>query len=114
VTAHTERCLLLYPLSTWTGIENKLRELSDFGTTGRFRRHLVGHATEVEMDKQGRLLLPPVLREYARLGREVMLVGKINGFEVWDGAAWAMQRDDFLATASDAEGLPDSIRSLTL
>jgi MraZ protein len=79
------------------------------------KRLLVGHATEVEMDKQGRLLLPPVLRDYAQLNREVMLVGRINAFELWDEAAWNAQRDQFLSGTRDGKfDLPPGFGDLTL
>lgn len=116
VTAHLERCLLLYPNPTWLDIEQKLMTLPDFDRrSGGLKRHLVGHATEIEMDKQGRMLLPPVLREYAQLGREVMLVGRITGFELWDVTAWNAQRDQFLAASKDGGlDLPQEFKSLTL
>src|SRR5690348_8760122 len=97
ITADRDPCLLLYPTSTWLEIEERLRKLPDYDPASRgLKRHLIGHATDVEMDKQGRMLLPPVLREYANLTREVMLVGKFNGFELWDEKAWNAQRDEFL------------------
>lgn len=116
VTAHPARCLLLYPLPTWLETERKLLTLSDFDKqSAALKRLLVGHATEAEMDRQGRLLLPPVLRDYAQLSREAMLVGRINGFELWDEAAWNAQRDEFLAATRDGEfDLPDELRGLTL
>jgi MraZ protein len=116
ITANFERCLLLYPLPTWLEIERKLLALPDVhAQSAGLKRLLVGHATEVEMDKQGRLLLPPVLRDYAQLSREVMLVGRINGFELWDEAAWNAQRDQFLATTRDGNfQLPDGFGGLTL
>jgi MraZ protein len=104
ITANFERCLLLYPLTTWLETERKLMALSDVNSqSAGLKRLLVGHATDVEMDKQGRLLLPPVLRDYAQLTREVMLVGRINGFELWDEAAWTAQRDQFVAGTRDGK-----------
>jgi MraZ protein len=116
ITASFERCLLLYPLPTWLEIERKLMALSDVhAQSARLKRLLVGHATEVEMDKQGRLLLPPVLRDFAQLSREAMLVGRINGFELWDETAWNAQRDEFLAASRDGNlDLPGEFGSLTL
>lgn len=116
VTAHPSRCLLLYPLPTWLETERNLMALSDFDKqSAALKRLLVGHATEVEMDKQGRLLLPPVLRDFAQLTREAMLVGRINGFELWDEAAWNAQRDEFLAATRDGKfDLPPELRGLTL
>ena len=116
VTASPSRCLLLYPLPTWLETERKLMLLPDMDKQSvALKRLLVGHATEVEMDRQGRLLLPPVLRDFAQLSREAMLVGRINGFELWDEAAWNAQRDEFLAATRDGKfDLPDEFRGLTL
>ena len=116
ITANFDRCLLLFPMPEWLEIERKLVALPDVNAQAAgLKRLLVGHATEIEMDKQGRMLLPPVLREYAKLGREVMLTGRIKGFEIWDGAAWNAQRDEFLAGARGGSlDLPDEFKSLTL
>lgn len=116
ITASFEHCLLVYPLPTWLEKERELMNLPDVHPqSAGLKRHLVGHATEVEMDKQGRLLLPPVLRDYASLGREAMLVGRVTGFELWDEAAWNAQRDQFLATTRDGKfELPPGFGGLTL
>lgn len=116
ITAHPSRCLLLYPLPTWIETERNLMALSDFDKQpAALKRLLVGHATEVEMDKQGRLLLPPVLRDYAQLSREAMLVGRINGFELWDETAWNAQRDQFVAGTRDGKlDLPGGFENFTL
>ena len=116
ITANPSHCLLLYPLPAWLELEQKLMKLPDVDKQSvGLKRLLVGHATEVEMDKQGRLLLPPVLRDFAQLTREAMLVGRINSFELWDEAAWNKQRDEFLAATRDGKfDLPDEFRGLTL
>lgn len=116
ITANFERCLLLYPLPTWLEKERELINLPDtHSQSAGLKRLLVGHATEVEMDKQGRLLLPPVLRDYAQLNREAMLVGRINSFELWDEAAWTAQRDAFVAGSRDGKlALPPGFENFTL
>lgn len=90
ITIDTEvTCLLLYPLSEWEVIEKKIEALPSFNrVTRRIQRLLIGHATEVEMDSNGRILIPPLLREYAKLGRRVMLVGQGKKFEIWDETLW--------------------------
>ncbi|GIU20930.1 transcriptional regulator MraZ [Shewanella colwelliana] len=85
-------CLLLYPLQAWQEIEAKLLKLSDTQPTERaMKRMLLGYAHECELDKNGRLLLPPPLRQYANLDKHAMLVGQLNKFELWDEAAWQKQ-----------------------
>ena len=116
ITANFQRCLLLYPMPTWLELERKLLVLPDVhAQSAGLKRLLVGHATEVEMDKQGRMLLPPVLRDYAQLSREAMLVGRIDSFELWDEAAWNAQRDQFVAGTRDGKlDLPGGFENFTL
>lgn len=85
-------CLLLYPLPQWEFIEQKLAGLSSMVPEGRrIQRLLLGHAAECEMDSAGRILLPATLRSYAQLHKELMLVGQLNKFEIWDADAWQQQ-----------------------
>ncbi|OGT53085.1 MAG: cell division/cell wall cluster transcriptional repressor MraZ [Gammaproteobacteria bacterium RIFCSPHIGHO2_12_FULL_42_13] len=112
-----ERCLLLYPLPAWEEIESKLAALPSFNpATRRIQRLLIGHATEIEMDGQGRILLPPLLREYAGLKKRAMLVGQGKKFELWDEAHWGSRRDEWLekeAGTNESE-LPEDVRNLSL
>lgn len=103
VTIDTEQpCLLLYPTPRWLEIETKLEQLSSFHPASRrIQRLLMGHATDVELDNQGRILLPPLLREYAGLGKTAMLVGQGKKFEIWDDMKWQTARKVWLADATD-------------
>ena len=97
-----ERCLLLYPLPDWEEIEQKLAALPSFNPAARrIQRLLIGHATDVEMDGQGRLFLPPLLREYAGLTKHAVLVGQGKKFELWDEAHWDKRRNDWLQEESN-------------
>jgi MraZ protein len=112
-----ERCLLLYPLSAWEEIEGKLAKLPSFNPHARrIQRLLIGHATEVEMDSHGRILLQPLLREYAGLNKSAVLVGQSNKFELWDEAHWQERRGQWLTedSGSGSSGLPDEMKSLSL
>ena len=85
-------CLLLYPIHEWEKVAAKLASLSDTQPTERaMKRLLLGYAHECELDGNGRLLLPPPLRQYADLDKQAMLVGQLNKFELWDEAAWQQQ-----------------------
>lgn len=99
VTIDTDqRCLLLYPTPNWEQIQEKLDKLPSFNpATRRIQRLLIGHATDVEMDRQGRLLLPPLLRDYAGFDKVVMLVGQGKKFELWDKDQWTQLRDRWLS-----------------
>ena len=109
-------CLLIYPLTEWEKIERKLVALPNLGKTARkLQRLLLGHATELEMDNQGRILLPRELREFAGLEQKVMLIGQGNKFELWDEQRWTDRRDEWLAgDDSEYEDLSAELDSLSL
>ncbi len=108
-----DRCLLLYPYPEWEVIERKLVRLPALNKqTRKLQRLLLGHATEVEMDGNGRILLPPLLREYGRLEKRVMLVGQGNKFELWDERCWSESRELWLAESEEA--LPAELETLSL
>ena len=110
-----ERCLLLYPLPAWEEIESKLAALPSFNSAARrIQRLLIGHATEVELDSLGRLLLPPLLRDYAGMTKHAMLVGQGKKFELWDEAHWQERRGQWLTDDSAEEDLPAEVKSLSL
>ena len=110
-------CLLLYPLPEWEIIETKLQTLPSFNQAARrIQRLLIGHATEVEMDSHGRILLPPLLRDYAGLCKKLMLVGQGKKFELWQEEQWQMGRDKWIAEqqSDDDDQLPPEMQSLSL
>ena len=99
-----QSCLLLYPLPEWEEIELKLIKLSSMiPAERRMQRLLLGHAAEGEMDKSGRILIPTPLRHHAKLSKEVMLVGQLNKFEIWDAETWAQQIEDDIDTERKGE-----------
>ena len=111
-----ERCLLLYPIAAWEDIENKLAALPSFNSSARrIQRLLIGHATEAEIDSHGRILLPPLLREYAGLNKRVMLVGQGKKFELWDEEHWQKCRNKWLDEDSNLDtDLPEEVKALSL
>ena len=89
ITADPSRCLLVYPRAAWEPIQARLMSLSSFNPEIRsLQRLIVGFADDVELDGNGRILVPPALREYASLDHHVVLVGQGNKFELWDAAKW--------------------------
>jgi MraZ protein len=111
LTAHTQdRCVLLYPEPEWEQILPKIEALPSFNKAAlRAQRLLIGYATPLELDGAGRLLIPPTLRDYAGLDKNLMLVGLGKKFELWDEAAWIST----LADDGDAD-LPPEMLSLSL
>ena len=89
LTAHPEGCLLLYPQPAWEPIRAKVMAFPSLDRQSNlWKRLLVGFAEDVEPDGAGRLLISPVLRDYAHIKRQVMFVGQGSHFEIWDLEAW--------------------------
>ncbi len=98
-----EKCLLLYPLSEWEVVQRKLEELPNVGNQARLlQRLLIGHATDVEMDGNGRGLLSEMLRSYAEMEKKLVLLGQGNKVELWSEALWNERRDEWLSRDSKA------------
>ena len=111
-TIDLDYCLLLYPLPSWLKIEQQIMKLPTLNTTSRkLQRLLVGHATDIEMDKSGRLLIPYELREFSMIKKEAMLIGQGNRFELWDYLRWTKLRERWLK--SDKYSLPKEFEGLT-
>ena len=103
-----DKCLLLYTLPEWEIIERKLAKLSTMKPqTRRLQRLLIGHATDVEMDRQGRVLLPPPLRKFAGMDKAVVMVGMGNKFELWDEPHWNEKREIWIEEDGLDEAEPD-------
>lgn len=84
-----QRCLDVYPLKTWLGLEQRIAEKKRFNRRmAAFEGYYVSAAQDVQIDGQGRLLIPPLLREYADLGRDVVFTGHIDRFRIWNKDVW--------------------------
>jgi len=89
VITRMDECLKTYPYNAWAEIEKKILSLSvKSDAMRRFRRVFIGGAFECTCDKQGRVLIPPTLREYAKLEKEIVLVGVLDHFEIWSRDRW--------------------------
>lgn len=85
--------ILAFPESEWVKVEAKLGELALFRKDLRaFQRFLISGVEYCPLDRQGRVLIPQNLRDYAKLNREVALVGAVRCFEIWDRAAFEQHR----------------------
>jgi MraZ protein len=117
ITIDTEEtCLLLYTVAQWQVIENKIQRLPSFDPVSRrIQRLLIGHATDVALDSAGRLLLPQVLRDYAKLDKRVLMIGQGTKFEVWSETLWETRREHWLVEESSRNGqLPDELKTFYL
>jgi MraZ protein len=89
VVTNFDRCLVAYPYSEWQAIEEKLGSLSMVSPeVTAFTRFFISGATECEIDKLGRILIPQVLRDYAKLEKDVVIAGQLRKFEIWSKALW--------------------------
>src|ERR671937_2057308 len=90
VTRGMDGCLYAYPRDEWRdSVESRLRELDPLSREGRvMHRYFFSGAAEAELDRQGRVMVPPALIEHARLGREVVVAGVRDHLQVWGRAHW--------------------------
>ncbi len=107
----TEPCLLLYPRTEWDAVQEKLEALPNIRPGVRqLQRLLIGHASDLELDASGRLLLPVQLREHAGLDKKLTLAGQGNKIEIWDHDQWSAGMKQWLAAenrelAAEFEGM---------
>lgn len=110
-----DKCLLIYPLQAWEKIEAEIAELPSFNpVTRKLQRILIGHAREMELDSNGRVLIPPELRQYAQLDKKVVLVGQRHRFELWSEENWNSGRESWLADSESDLQIPVEMQSLSL
>jgi MraZ protein len=116
VTIDTQApCLAIYPLPEWERIEGEIQNLPALKpAVKRFQRLMLGYATDLELDSNGRMLLPQPLREYAKLDKKLVLVGQGNKLELWSEALWLAERDQALQESGPEAELPEELMSLTL
>lgn len=112
VTAHTQdRCLLVYSEPQWQEILPKIEALPTFNKSAlRAQRLLIGYATALELDGNGRVLLPPTLRDYGHFDKKLMLVGLGKKFELWSEQSWF----ESIGECDEQQPLPEEMLSLSL
>ncbi len=100
-------CLWLYPMPEWEKVEVTISKLSTLNKMAtKLRRFLIGNATECDMDAQGRLLLPDKLRKFANMEKQIVLIGQLNKFEIWNQNAWDEKESEWL-DGDDVDGLDE-------
>ena len=94
VTKGLDSCLCVYPLDKWEELSKKLREMPTISKSARsMKRVIMSAADECTLDKQGRILIPAKLREYAHLEKEVVLAGNLDTIEIWSKDEWDKEID---------------------
>ncbi|MFC3153547.1 division/cell wall cluster transcriptional repressor MraZ [Litoribrevibacter euphylliae] len=111
VTANPyERCLNVYPEAHWQEVKSKIESLPNGNKkVRRLQRLVLGNACELEMDGNGRLLLPQTLRDYASLDKKAMLVGLGDKAELWSEQSWNDMLDE-----DDDDPMPEEMMNLSL
>ena len=110
VTRGFERCILVYPIQEWASLAQRVSAVSFLQAEARrLRRLLFASAFHTELDKQGRILLPAPLREYASIGDTAIVAGMNTYFEIWAKEGWDNQQSDL---ADDAEAIAAAMAAL--
>ncbi|MDD5278445.1 MAG: division/cell wall cluster transcriptional repressor MraZ [Acidithiobacillus sp.] len=105
-----EHCLVAYPLPTWEKVEARVAELPGNNPAARqFQRMFVGQSEEMRLDSQARILLSPNLRRFAEIDKELVVVGQINKFEIWDAQCWDRYQENSLNNNDGFASLGDLI-----
>ena len=103
LTRGLDECLDVFARPDWNAlVEARLAPLDPFSKEAReLKRFFFSAAADADLDKQGRVLVPPALHRHARLGREVVVAGVHDHLEIWDRAAWHAQLADLEGSAPD-------------
>lgn len=89
ITRGIDNCLFVYPIKDWNELAEKLSKLPiSKSNTRAFSRLMLAGAMDIEIDSQGRILIPDYLKEYAALKDKVIIAGLFNRLEIWDEEAW--------------------------
>jgi MraZ protein len=102
VTRGLDGCLDAYPRAAWEALAERIQSLDPLGEDARrMRRHFFSGATDAELDKQGRLVVPASLLAGAGIGREVTVAGVFDHLEIWDRNKWQQQLHEVEGSAED-------------
>ena len=110
------RCLLIYPMDSWLAIEKKLQNLPALNASSRrLQRLMLGYASELDLDNNGRILLPAALRDYAQLEKKLVLVGQGSKFELWSESLWMVETETAIAEALNGDlDIPEDLQDIVL
>lgn len=110
VTRGLDNCLFVYSMSEWQKLADKLAQLPLSQSRSRaFSRLMLAGAMDVSLDKQGRIILPEYLRQFANMKKKVVIAGLYNRLEIWDEAAWAKYKK---ATEKDSNKIAEELEDL--
>lgn len=106
IITNFDNCLWCYPVREWQAIEDKVANLPQFKAEVKaLQRVFISAATECPVDKQGRILIPPTLRDYAGLGKDIILVGMTKRIEIWAKERWVKEFEQAQKKVEQEENL---------
>jgi MraZ protein len=112
IITNFDRCLVAYPYEEWRNVEEKVSAISMVQKEAKdFKRFFISGATECPIDKLGRILIPPILRAYAQLEKEVVFAGQVNKFEIWSKDCW---EEEFKRVKENIESMGETLARLGL
>lgn len=117
MTIDRDKCLLIYPMAAWLVFEKKIMDLPNTTDYNRgLQRTYVGHATEIELDANGRLLIPSALREFAQIEKKAVMLGQGNKLELWSEESWANKSSIYPDLLSDTslETMTEEVKNLSI
>jgi len=110
ILTNFDRCLVAYPYEEWRVLEERVSSLSMVKKEVKaFQRFFISGAAECPIDKLGRILVPPTLRDYAQLGRNVVFAGMLRKFEIWSKERWL---EEIKRSEVDFEGMGEALADL--
>lgn len=114
ITVDPDECLLLYPMDQYLEVEKSIAALPSLDKQARaLKRLIIGYATEVTMDKNGRLLVPPPLRDFAKIGKQIVLIGQGSKFEIWNDEHWQSSAKEWVENHKEKNELIGDLESLS-
>jgi MraZ protein len=112
ILTNFDRCLVAYPYEEWRVLEEKVGSLSMVKKEAKaFQRFFLSGAAECPIDKLGRILIPPTLRAYAQLEKNVVIAGLVKKFEIWSRERWA---EEIARSQENFEGIGEALAELGL
>jgi MraZ protein len=112
ILTNFDRCLVAYPYEEWRVLEDKVGSLSMVKKEAKaFQRFFLSGAAECPIDKLGRILIPPTLRAYAQLEKNVVFAGLVKKFEIWSRERWA---EEIVRSQENFEGISEALAELGL
>ena len=112
IITNFDDCLWAYPCAEWQKIEDRVAQLPQFKPEVKaLQRVFISAATECPIDKQGRILIPQILRDYAGIERELVFVGMTRRVEIWSNTRW---QGIFKSSQEDLKGMQDKLADLGL